>query len=125
MRFPFTGVIPVDKPIGVTSPEGPSSRLEHRRILEEGVCVMTSSASPLEGRSAEEIQVSKRWIETWRRADAALQAVRHRELRDLDGRQGIALLVGPADYHAEPRLARASSGLVEQQRWFMKARKRD
>jgi len=86
---------------------------------------MESSATPLDGRSTEEILHAKRWVETWRRADAALQAVRHRELRDLDGRQAIALLVGPADYHAEPRLARVSSGLVEQQRWFMKARTRD
>ena len=34
----------------------------------------------------------------------------------------LGLLTGPADYRNEPRKPRDSSGLVEQQRWFMKAR---
>lgn len=65
---------------------------------------------------------ARRWIETWKRAGPALNAVRCQELRHLDGVKAIALLTGSADYHVEPRKARPSSGLVEQQRWFRKAR---
>lgn len=62
------------------------------------------------------------WMRAWRSAGSALEQVRRQELRTLDGRKAIALLTGPADYHTEPRKPRPSSGLVEQQRWFMKAR---
>lgn len=63
-----------------------------------------------------------RWMKAWRSAAEALERVRREELRSLDGRKAIALLTGPADYRTVPRKARASSGLVEQQRWFSKAR---
>jgi len=62
------------------------------------------------------------WMKAWRLAEKALDRVRRAELRTIDGRKAIALLTGPADYHTEPRKPRPSSGLVEQQRWFMKAR---
>lgn len=65
-----------------------------------------------------------RWMQAWREAGPALERVRRDELRRLDGRRAIELLTGPADYRQEPRKARPSSGLVEQQRWFMKARYR-
>jgi hypothetical protein len=63
------------------------------------------------------------WMRAWRSADEALQRVRREELRALDGHRALALLTGPADYRCAPRKARESSGLVEQQRWFMKARR--
>ncbi|MEI8369400.1 MAG: hypothetical protein WCJ31_13270 [Planctomycetia bacterium] len=62
------------------------------------------------------------WMRGWKTAGPALERVRCRELRHLDGRRTLGLLVGSADYHAEPPKARQTSGLVEQQRWFMKAR---
>ena len=62
------------------------------------------------------------WMRAWRSAGEALERVRREELRGLDGRKALALLTGPADYRKEPRKPRVSSGLVEQQRWFMKAR---
>jgi len=62
------------------------------------------------------------WMRAWRSAGAALERVRREELRSLDGRRALALLTGPSDYRKEPRMPRPSSGLVEQQRWFMKAR---
>lgn len=74
--------------------------------------------------TSEQREATRRWVEAWRTAGPALEAVRVRELRALDGHRAIALLTGPADYRAEPRKARQSSGLVEQQRWFMKARAR-
>jgi hypothetical protein len=63
-----------------------------------------------------------RWMQAWRSAGEAIERVRRAELRSLDGRKALALLTGPADYRAEPRKPRATSGLVEQQRWFKKAR---
>ena len=62
------------------------------------------------------------WMRGWKAAGPALERVRRRELRNLDGPKTLGMLTGSADYHAEPRKARQTSGLVEQQRWFMKAR---
>jgi len=55
----------------------------------------------------------------------ALEEILRRELRDLDTARTIALLCGPADYTVPPRAPKPTSGLVEQQRWFMKAAGRD
>lgn len=63
------------------------------------------------------------WMRAWRSASSALERVRREELRALDGHRTLALLTGHADYRQEPRKARVSSGLVEQQRWFIKARR--
>lgn len=68
--------------------------------------------------------VAKGWIRAWKSAGPALERIRREELRRLDGHAAIALLTGPADYTAEPRKARTTSGLIEQQRWFSKARSR-
>jgi ABC-type multidrug transport system fused ATPase/permease subunit len=43
----------------------------------------------------------------------------------LDPQKAIALLCGPADYSVEPRAAKPTSGLIEQQKWFMKAAHQD
>lgn len=76
--------------------------------------------APAAGAAAAENAAA--WLRAWRAAGPALERVRREELRTLDGRKTLALLTGPADYRKEPRLARATSGLVDQQRWFMKAR---
>ena len=65
---------------------------------------------------------AREWMRAWRSAGAALEQGRRAELRAIDGHKALALLTGPADYRNEPRKPRDSSGLVEQQRWFMKAR---
>lgn len=62
------------------------------------------------------------WMRAWRSAEVELERVRREALREIDGRKALALLTGPADYRAEPRKPRPSSGLIEQQRWFRKAR---
>lgn len=73
----------------------------------------------------EQIAQGKRMIQAWREAGPVLEQLRRKELRQLDGCKAIALLCGPADYRVEPRLAKSTSGLVEQQRWFMKAAQRE
>ena len=89
--------------------------------LKAAVCMGTDASVQIPWTN-EQKDAARRWVEAWRVAGPALEAVRARELRELDGHRAIALLTGPADYRAEPRKARSSSGLVEQQRWFMKAR---
>jgi hypothetical protein len=52
-----------------------------------------------------------------------MEQIRREELRQLDPSRAIALLCGPADYRVAPRAPKPTSGLVEQQYWFIKARR--
>jgi hypothetical protein len=70
--------------------------------------------------SPDQIAHARRWVKTWQEAGPRLERVRREELRRLDPQQAIALLCGEADYTVPPRAPRPTSGLVEQQRWFMK-----
>ncbi len=85
---------------------------------------MAKRRSNLAGWTPEQIARTRRWVETWKRAGDALERVRRKELRQLDAYRAIELLCGPADYTVPPRAAKPTSGLVEQQRWFMKAARR-
>jgi len=69
----------------------------------------------------EQIAQGRAWVQAWREAGPALEALRREELRRLDAYRAIELLCGPADYHVAPRAPQPTSGLVEQQRWFMRA----
>jgi len=64
-------------------------------------------------------------VQAWREAGPVLEQLRRDELRQFDAQRAIALLCGPADYRIAPRAPKPSSGLVEQQHWFMKAMPRD
>ncbi len=78
-------------------------------------------SSSLADWTPEQVALGKRWVQAWQEAAPALERVRRHELRRLDPERAIALLCGPADYRVPPRSPKPSSGLVEQQRWFMKA----
>jgi hypothetical protein len=82
-------------------------------------------SKPLSQWSADQIANGTLWVNAWSRASTALEQVRRRELRTLDAQRAVALLCGPADYRVSPRLARPSSGLIEQQRWFRRAAQHD
>lgn len=86
---------------------------------------MNHESPALAGWTPEEIALGKRWVETWRLAGADLERIHRNELRQLDNYQAIELLCGPADYTCPPRAPKPFSGLVEQQRWFMKAAGRE
>jgi len=73
------------------------------------------------GWTPQQIADARRWVRTWQEAGPRLEQVRRDELRRLDQQRAIALLCGEADYTIPPRAPRPTSGLVEQQRWFMKA----
>jgi hypothetical protein len=64
-------------------------------------------------------------VRAWREAGPVLERLRRDELRRLDARKSIELLCGPSNYHTAPRAPKPTSGLIEQQRWFMKAARRD
>ena len=86
---------------------------------------MKPETSALNGWTPEQIAQGKRWVRAWNEAGQVMERLRRDELRRLDSQQVIALLCGPADYHVAPRVARPTSGLIEQQAWFMKAMRRE
>ena len=86
---------------------------------------MSDQISALKSWTSEQVAAGLRWVETWKLAGADLERIKRKEIRELDTYQTIALLCGPADYTRPPRSPKPSSGLVEQQRWFMKAAHRE
>jgi len=73
-------------------------------------------------QSAEDREVMRQWVETWRRAGQDLEEIRRREIQSVDGREAIRQLFGSATAFQDlpPRTA---SGLVEQQAWFARLRR--
>lgn len=86
---------------------------------------MTTESSSLSGWTPEQLRQGQLWVQAWKGAGEAMEKLRREELRRLDPSRAISLLCGPADYRTPPRAPKPSSGLVEQQRWFMKAARRD
>jgi len=86
---------------------------------------MSSKTSSLADWTPEQIAQGKRWVQAWKEAGEAMEQLRREELRRLDACRAIGLLYGPADYRVPPRAPKPTSGLVEQQSWFMKAVRRD
>ena len=84
---------------------------------------MDDKPSSLADWTPEQIALGRRWVEIWRLAGEDLERIHRKELRELDIRRAIELLCGPADYTTPPRAPKPTSGLVEQQRLFMKARR--
>jgi hypothetical protein len=79
--------------------------------------------SKLNDWTPEQIADARRWVDIWKRAGPELERVKRNELRRLDHQQTLQLLCGPADYNVPLRAPKPTSGLIEQQRWFMKARR--
>jgi len=73
--------------------------------------------------SPEQIARAVKWIEMWRLESADLERIRHKKLRNLDIYAAIARFCKSADFTLPP--PKPWSGLVEQQRWFMKAAARE
>lgn len=86
---------------------------------------MNDKPSALDNWTPEQIALVRRWVETWKLAGEDLERIRRKELRELDTYRAIEMLCGPADYTVPPRAPKPTSGLVEQQRWFMKLASHD
>ena len=67
-----------------------------------------------------ELQVSRRWVATWVEAAPELQKIRDADIRAADTHQALRIFTGSATWAARNRPPAPTSGLVEQQRWFMK-----
>ncbi len=65
----------------------------------------------------------KNWIVGWARAAKALKEIKRRELRAYDYQENKAVINGMLQWACEHPVARSVSGLVEQQRVFMKRKK--
>ncbi|HCN29857.1 MAG TPA: hypothetical protein DIT64_14170 [Verrucomicrobiales bacterium] len=71
-----------------------------------------------------ERELTKRWVDTWAKAAPELQKVRDADIRAADTASMIeccAVLFRDAVKNFPPK---PSSGLLEQQRWFMKLARR-
>lgn len=77
--------------------------------------------SELASWTPEQVALGRRWVRAWKEAAPELERIRREELRRLDPVRAVALLCGEADYTVPPRSPKPTSGLVEQQRWFLKA----
>jgi hypothetical protein len=82
---------------------------------------MKSESSSVAGWTAEQIAQGKEWVWAWQKAGKDMEELRKQELRQVDPQRAIARLCGPADYRVPPRAPKPTSGLIEQQYWFMKA----
>lgn len=65
----------------------------------------------------------KKWVETWKRAGRALDEVKRRELRAYNYSKNQAMIDEMLQWAVEHQKVRLTTGLVEQQRLFMKMRK--
>jgi hypothetical protein len=83
---------------------------------------MPSRRSALDSWSPEQVALGRAWVDTWRSAAPRLEAIRRRELRELDAFTAISWLCGDVDYHVPPRAPVPTSGLIEQQRLFSRQR---
>ena len=68
-------------------------------------------------------QQIKKWVETWERAGRALDEVKRRELRAYDYFKNQAMIDEMLQWAVDHQEVRLTTGLVEQQRLFMKMRK--
>ena len=82
---------------------------------------MPDEGSELASWTPQQIADGRRWVEAWKRAGPELEQIRRKELRAIDVMAAIRALCFEADYSVPPRAPKATSGLVEQQFWFMKA----
>jgi hypothetical protein len=84
---------------------------------------MRALETALDGWTPEQVEQGRRWVKAWQDAGPRLEAIRRRELRDLNAFDAIALLCGPADYTVPPRAPKPTSGLIDQQRLFARLRR--
>lgn len=65
-----------------------------------------------------------KWVETWKRAGSALKEVKRRELQSFDYAKNQHIIDEMLQWAHDRRKIRLTSGLVEQQRYFMKMKQK-
>jgi hypothetical protein len=82
-------------------------------------------SNALKDWSPEQVAQGRKWVAAWGSASSELERIRREELRQMDVQKAIAALCGDHNYRIPPRAPKPTSGLVEQQRWFMKLADRE
>ncbi|KPA19656.1 hypothetical protein MHK_000149 [Candidatus Magnetomorum sp. HK-1] len=67
---------------------------------------------------------TKNWVETWKKAAPALEKVWSKELIDFDYSKNYKQIDEMLQYACEHGSVRTTSGLIEQQRYFMEFTKK-
>ena len=70
-------------------------------------------------QTVQEREQMRQWVETWQCAGQELDEIRRREIRATDTQTAIRQIFG-SGASVDHLPARTTSGLVEQQAWFMK-----
>ncbi|MGQ0640815.1 MAG: hypothetical protein ACT4P6_08625 [Gemmatimonadaceae bacterium] len=85
---------------------------------------MAARYSALANWTRDELDAGRKWVDTWKRAGKELERIKREELRELDAYRTIAMLCARSGGSLTATFPpRTESGLVEQQRWFMRARR--
>jgi len=72
-------------------------------------------------RSPEELELMRRWVDTWRLAGEELERIRREEIQSLDTHEAIHQIFDAELVCLEE--APTTSGLVDQQAWFARLRR--
>ena len=86
---------------------------------------MSDEPTPPGAWTPEFREATRLWAENWKRFGPELERIRREELRRIDQHREIELLCGDFDYTVEPRKPKPTSGIIEMQRLFMKALRRE
>jgi len=73
--------------------------------------------------TTEERELARRWVETWKQAGPLLEEERAAEIRATDTVSAMEMLDGMFTHAAQSMPMRESSGLIEQQMIFARARR--
>ena len=68
----------------------------------------------------DEREAMRRWVETWKEAGPALEAILRKEIEKIDVPQELAVLEDAFNYAVRNARPEPTSGLVEMQAWFSK-----
>jgi hypothetical protein len=64
------------------------------------------------------------WVETWKKAGKALEEIKRHKLQSYNYPENQEIIDSMLQFAYKHRKPRLTSGLVEQQRWFMKMREK-
>jgi len=85
--------------------------------------IARSSAPVVDNQGMEEGEMMRRWVQAWKEAGPALDAIRRREIQEADNLKVLANLEGAFNQALRTMPPRSSSGLVEMQEWLAKLRR--
>lgn len=68
-------------------------------------------------------EAMRRWVETWKEAGPALEAILRKEIENIDTLEELAALESAFNYATRNVPPDPTSGLVEMQEWLSKLRR--